>query len=149
MLCVFAYGNEGCLKANHTVTCWGYTVLVIRKWKSTDRWSNDTDGGNPVLGEKPNLEPLWPPQILHRLSWVSIQASVKTGWQLTDLGHGFRKTTWCHSKITYAIQRECNRWVIHLNFYECRPSWVQYISMRLILKQTQYQYMQKTSPCNI
>jgi hypothetical protein len=52
-------------------------------------------------------------------------------------------------QITYAIQRECNSWVIYLNFYECGQSWVQYISKRFILKQTHYQYMQKTSPCNI
>lgn len=42
-----------------------------------EKWSNSTDGGNPVLEEKPILEPLWPPQIPHRLS------SVMMGWQLT------------------------------------------------------------------
>jgi len=65
------------------------------------------------------------------------------------LGHGFRQPTWCHSKITYTIWWECNRLVIYPNFYKCRQSWVQYISKRFILKQTHYQYMQKTSPCNI
>jgi len=148
LFCVFAYANIGCLKANHTVTCWGYIVLVIGKWISTEQWSNDTDGGNPVLGGKPILQPLWPPQIPHRLSWVLIQASIMTGWQLTAWVMASGKPTWCHSKITYAIRRECNRWVIYLNFYEWRHSWVKYISKRFILKQTHYQYMQKTSPCN-
>jgi hypothetical protein len=124
-------------------------MLVTGKRISTEQWSNDTDGRNPVPGEKPILEPLWPPQIPYRLSWVLIQASVMRGWQTNCLGHGFRQPTWCHSKITHAIQRECNRLVIYLNFYKCRQSWVQYISKRFTLKQTHYQNMQKTSPCNI
>jgi len=46
---VFAYANVGCLKANHTVTCSGYTVLVRGKWISLEQWLNDTDGGNQSL----------------------------------------------------------------------------------------------------
>jgi hypothetical protein len=51
------------------VSCVDYMTSVICDCMSVEHRWNCTDGTSDVLGEKPVLVPLCPPQIPHELAW--------------------------------------------------------------------------------